>query len=457
MRCYWDKCFWSGVLLCFTVFQTTAGLSAPEDFFQKEDYRKESYRGKVRQGARSFSQGNYEQAKAYFEQALMLSRQPEEPTASMNYNLGSVCFKLRQYEESKKYFSRLLDSSKLKAVAYYNLALIENKQGNRLRAKNFLAKSKAASKDEKFTVLVERQLEKLSSVKTATLTPRKISNITIKDWQAYLYLRSGYDSNIKFSPLEIASEQSGRYLQSIGLFDKVIAGKGFGSRTPVLMFTSSFFVSNYHSTDFNDYNLFDIGLRYLHPVNQWRNSIDINIKKSTYGHNDYQRTVATTFKTKYLFSDGDIFRLRYRYEDISSLDSLYDYLSGSRHRLRVGYSFKWPDDAVLLWQEFEQNDRQNTARRNYSPVRSTSRLRYEKKMLAKHKAYVELEYRRSDYAATAFQDRLDSRASYTLAYLYDITPEWQLEAHWRFQNNRSTESIYSYDRHIAYLNVRKTF
>ncbi len=457
MKYLLGKYFWSGLLLCLSVTQTAADTLAPEENNRDLQTREQSYRKEFQHGAQSYAEGDYVQARRYFEQARLLLPEKGASTSVIDYNLGSVCYKLNQLDDSKAYFKKLLDDKKLAAIAYYNLALIENRKGNTLTAKNYLNQSKLQSKDEKFTALVNRQLKKLKKVSVAGVVPRRTRTVKVKDWQAYLYLRSGYDSNIKFSPLDIASEQSGQFFQAIGLFDKVLAGEGLTAKKPALLFTSAVFLSNYYSTDFNDYSLYDIGLRYLFPLGHWRNSIDLNLKKSDYGHDDYQRALAATFKTKYIFSDGDIFRLRYRYETIDSLNKLYDYLEGHRHRLRAGYSFKWPEDTIFLWYEIEVNDRQNSARRNYSPTRNTERIRYEKKFAASHKAYAELEYRHSDYEATPFQDRLDNRRSYTLAYLYDLAPDWQLEAHWRFQKNRSREAVYTYDRHIVYLNLRKSF
>ncbi len=166
---------------------------------------------------------------------------------------------------------------------------------------------------------------------------------------------------------------------------------------------------------------------------------------------------AATFKTRRRFSDGNTLSLRYRYGQLNSLDPLFDYLEGYRQRLRLGYQFKWPSDAVDLWYELELNDRQNTANLNYSPTRNTFRVRYAKKINATNKVYGELAYRHSDYDPTPVQDRLDKRTGYLLAYVNDVARDWQLLARWGFRSNNSTESIYSYDRHVVLLTLRKLF
>lgn len=397
-----------------------------------------------------FTQGDYVQSKENFEKTL--SHIKGKKSRSIYYNLGSVCYKLNQFDESASYFEKLINDEKLSALAYYNLALIENKQGNKTSAQHYLNKSKNSSTNPQLSALVDKQLLKLKRE-----TPEQGKEKSQQDWHAYLYLSTGYDSNINFTPLEVASDESGSFIQGIGQFDKAIAGDRYSKKNNALLVTGSVFLSNYFSTDFNDYNLYDLGLRYLIPVNKWRNSIDLNVKQSTYGHTDYQRHFAVTFKTKRRFSGGDTLRLRYRYSQIDSLDSIFDYLEGNQQKLRMGYQFKWPDDSVYLWYELETNDRNNTQRRNYSPTRNSIRARYQKKLNRSNKVYAEIELRHSDYQPTATQDRFDKRTGYLLAYVYDIKPDWQLLARWGFRNNRSTDSVFSYDRHVALITLRKSF
>lgn len=448
-----EKLVCSGVVFLISfLFLLFCVPANAESAIELEAEQENRYSEEFRLGSQQYNQGEYAQAKVHFELALNQAQQQGKPTNTIYYNLGSVCYQLEQYDESKLYFEKLLDDNKLKAVAYYNLALIENKQGNKQSTIDYLHQSRKVSTDSQLSKLVDQQLLKLSKQK-----PQRTKTVTYQDWHAYLYLSPGYDSNIKFAPAEVASNESGSFLQFYGLFDKRIAGKGYGKKDHALLITSSVFLSNYFSTDFNDYNIFDIGLRYLLPVRQWRNTIDFNIKKSTYGHRDYQRLYMATFKTLRKFSDGNTLSLRYRYEQINSLDPLFDYLEGNRQKLRLGYQFKWPSDLVDLWYELELNDRENTVKRNYSPTRNTFRVRYEKKFNATNRVYGELEYRHSDYDPTPTQDRLDKRTGYLLAYVNDITQDWKFLARWGFRSNNSTESIFSYDRHVMLLTLRKSF
>lgn len=407
------------------------------------------YEEKLKQAASDFKQGDFKSAKQFYKSALEIALRDGEKVSAIYYNLGSVCYRLQQYDESRSYFKQLTDHNKLDAIAYYNLALIENKLSHKQSAIDYFYKSKQRTTDEKLSGLIDNQLLKLSNQKPdVTITK------TVKDWNAFLYVSQGYDSNVTFSPLEVGSEQSGNFLQAIGLFDKRIAGEGYGVKKSALLVTSTIFISNYYSTSFNDYNLFDIGLRYLYPVDKWRNRVDLNLKKSTYGDRDYQKIVAATFQTKRKLVNNDVIRFRYRYEDIESLEQIYDYLTGNKQRASMAYQFRWPKDSLLLWYELEMNQRNNTIRSNFSPTRNTLRLRYQKNLNKRSQAYLELAARSSDYEPTATQDREDERGRFLLAYRNQFVPDWQVEARWSFTDNRSTEPVYSYRRHIVLLTLR---
>ncbi len=403
-------------------------------------------------GSQYFNQGDYLQAKVCFEQILRQAKKQGKLRPSIYYNLGSVYFKLAQFDKSKASFKQLLKDKKLGAVAYYNLALIANKQGNKQSVINYLKTGRRVSGDKQLTALINRQLLKLQG---HALKRNRLN--TVRDWRAYLYVSPGYDSNIYSAPIEAASNKSGNFIQIIGLFEKVIAGKGMGNKQPVLLFTSSVFLSNYFATNFNDYDLYDLGMRYLHPINHWKNVIEFNVKQSSYGHSEYQRFFTGTFKTKYRLTGGNTLRLRYRYEEIESLDLRFDYLEGNRQKLTASYQFKWLPDSVYLWYELEFNNRKDTLSRNYSPTRNTIRVRYEKKINITNEVFTEVEYRRGVYDPTPTQNRLDNRMTYTLAYVRNMAGNWQFMARWRLQKNRSSDSFYSYDRHIGLLTLRKSF
>jgi hypothetical protein len=440
------------MLLCGQLFAEPAESSrTPETQAEAAEADQLFNRGK-----QLFAAGQYADAKAAFDHVLISQQEQGEVSAAVYYNLGSVCYRLEDFDCARKHFQRLARDDRYAddyaALAYYNLALVENRDGNPEAAVEALQDSRAVTSDPKLIALVNKQLAKLRKTE-----PRRTTTSTVKDWHSFVYLRHGYDSNIRFAPLEVASNESGDFLQFIGTIDKRIVGEGSTTKEPGLFVNAVLFATNYYSTDFNDFSLLNAGIRYDHLLHGWRNRIAANYTTSTYGKDDYLESTSLTLQTRKTLANDDQLQLRYRYEDIDSLLPVYDYLRGSRQRLRVGYQLTWPQDIVQLWYELELNDRQNTVSRNYSPTRHTLRLRYETMLDRRNRLYGEYAFRDSDYEPTLTQDRKDERSLLTLAYVNDFAPGWQAEARWRFFTNRSTDTIYSYDRHIVFLSVRKLF
>jgi hypothetical protein len=436
------------MLLCGQPLAEPAASSRPS-----ETEREATEAGQLfNTGKQLFAAGQYADAKAAFDHVLASQQEQGAVSPAVHYNLGSICYRLEDYVCARKHFQRLTRTDSYAALAYYNLALVENRDDNPEAAVDALQSSRAATTDPKLIALVNKQLAKLRKSE-----PRRTTTTTVKDWHSFVYLRHGYDSNIRFAPLEVASNESGDFLQFIGTIDKRIVGEGSTTKQPGLFVNAVLFATNYYSTDFNDFSLLNAGLRYDHPLQGWRNRIAANYTTSTYGKEDYLESASLTLQTRKTLANDDEFQLRYRYEDIDSLRPVYDYLRGSRQRLRAGYQLTWPQDIVQLWYELELNDRQNTASRNYSPTRHTLRLRYETMLDSRNRLYGEYAFRDSDYEPTLTQDRQDERSLLTLAYVNDFAHSWQAEARWRFFTNRSTDNVYSYDRHIVFLSVRKLF
>ena len=139
LKCLKSACF--GVLLLFLCVSVYAAATEPKV--------NDSYSIELEQAKNAYNEGEYLKAKQIFEHVLAQTLLHEKPGASIYYNLGAVCYKLKQYDESKSYFSKLITHPTMEAVAYYNLALIENKLSRKKSTLDYLHKSKNASTDKK--------------------------------------------------------------------------------------------------------------------------------------------------------------------------------------------------------------------------------------------------------------------------------------------------------------------
>lgn len=149
--------------------------------------------------------------------------------------------------------------------------------------------------------------------------------------------------------------------------------------------------------------------------------------------------------------------LRYGYEDIRSENTLYNYLEGSRHKVRAEYRQYNKSNIKKVYYELELNNRNDLTTASYSPKRHTVRGRYTHIFSQDWRLAGDLAYRLSDYPTVASQNRKDTRlkASAYLDYYFDKT--MKLRAKIEYTDNSSNLNIYDYTRTVYTVGVNKGF
>ena len=138
--------FFKTLFFIFLLVQAAIALASPSDDFDA--------------GVQSFTEGNYGQALKHFKRA----EKGGMKTALIRYNLGSVYYKLKQYELSKRYFEKLTRDKKLGYLAYYNLALLEHKLGHDKLAIELFEKSAQLTDQVEFKALADKQINTLKGL-----------------------------------------------------------------------------------------------------------------------------------------------------------------------------------------------------------------------------------------------------------------------------------------------------
>lgn len=134
------------LFLVFILAPTSIALAKPSDDFNA--------------GIQFFTQGNYGQALEHFKRA----EKGGIKIANLSYNLGSVYYRLKQYELSKRYFEKLTRDKNLGHLAYYNLALIEYRLGHDLSAIELFEKSARSTDDAGLKTLADKQINTLKGL-----------------------------------------------------------------------------------------------------------------------------------------------------------------------------------------------------------------------------------------------------------------------------------------------------
>ena len=151
------------------------------------------------------------------------------------------------------------------------------------------------------------------------------------------------------------------------------------------------------------------GLDYSTEIKSWKIIPEFYLSQSTYSNSNYQNIFNLVLSGEHHLNNEDHVLLRYRYSDIKSQNSIYDYLQGYRHQFRADYINKIALGQLRLRYQLELNNRKNTPTANYSPVRNELRVRLINPLDNNWKFSTEIGFRNSRYGDAPGITRNDTR------------------------------------------------
>jgi len=390
-------------------------------------------------GTQAYKSGANEVAVRYFESAMNQGMN----TLALQFNLASSYYKVGRYEEAKRLFTRLHETDAMRDLAEYNLGLIALKQKQWQSARNNFMSVVNSGRDKKLTKLSQQQLKLLTN-------EQKRSKITA-------FANIGYDDNVVSVSSESALNESDSFYDVYAAVDYLVAGK----RKDGWIAGASIYMLDYSDLDSSNLDLFSLGLKKTFYLNDWNTSLQLKFSKILYGDEDYTSSVMLDMKGYRSISISDRIYLRYRYEDISSDDNIYNYLEGSRHRATFEYRNTSSKNIRQLFYELEFNDRGDLTGTSYSyeysPTRHTLRGKLTHLLNKKWRLSGDLSYRFSDFPVSTTLDREDERWRLVLGANYLIDSSFSLNSKLQFTNNSSSNDRYEYDKSMVSVGLIKTF
>jgi len=429
----WKRNVRYGLVLLLMMVTVQVYASAKDDF---------------NQGVKAFKAENYARAVEKFESA----RKQGMRSVALYYNLGSAYYKAGNYKKSELYFSELKKKASMRSLAEYNLGLIAVKQNDRAKARKYFKSVARQNSDKKLKHLAKKQLARLKS------TPKK-------PWSIYLNGTFGYDSNINFAPLGIRTAESGSFFDALVSADYLFSGnRKNGWSGDAMLYTIRYGDTgnpNISKGAF-DQDQLSASIKKTQKLAGWDTSLRAGIDKLTYGPRDYQSILRVEGRGRLKLTRSDRMYLRYRYENISSDDPVFDYLQGWRQKLRGEFRRYNKKNSTQLYYELELNNRADVLpatgnQYSYSPTRHTFRGKYTQSLSSSWRLTGDLAYRLSDYPSTRTQNRKDNRwkASIYANYRFDKTMKLRLKA--EYTDNNSSDAIYTYDRNVVSVSLNKLF
>ncbi len=391
-------------------------------------------------GMSYFKHAKYAKAIQSFEQA----RKKGLKKPALYYNLGVSYFKTRNYDKAKYYFKQTLKFKNLKSLAEYNLGLVALKKKDKKSARKWFKRSQAGN-NKKISGLSRRQLARLSPTRTTRRNQKK--------WYNSASISYGSNNNIKLVPTGIATDTSDTFTELYASTSGILSG----SYTDGISLNGFAYFMNYANVDAYDEKQARLGLYKSKKYAAWRTRIGAYYERSTFGSNPYQAVTGLELTGKRPLQKTSYLSLRYRYNNLSSLYSRYDYLQGSRQQFRAEYLDYRASNAKRIYYEIETNNRQNLSTRNYSPTRHTLRAVYYYNLTKAWRISGEISYRYSKYQPTATQNRQDDRLRAAVEAKYRLSKQWKINGRYQRTDNSSTDSLYTYTQNLYYVGIGASF
>ncbi len=391
------------------------------------------------QGVASYKAGDHAAAINYFESA----KKQGMDSVALQYNLASSYYRAGRHQEAKTYFNKLLETEAMRDIANYHLGLIAVKEKDGSSARRYFNAVATSGKDEKLIKLSEKHLAAL----------------TIKEdkWRSNISFSLGHDDNISSVSGDSVLDQSDSFAELYASTEYLLSGK----RKHGWLASASLYGIEYSETDSNDLYSFSLGLKRSMKIDDWSTSAHLNLAKSTYAGDDFQRISKLDIIARKPLSKRERLYLRYQVEDIRSDNSLYDYLEGWRQRARAEYRHYGANNIKHLYYELELNDRGQLVTSidayDYSPTRHTVRGLYTHIIDEKWWLNADLAYKMSEFDASPTIDRSDDQWKLGLSADYRFDKTLKLTTSYQYTDNVSSVDRYTYDKSVIRIGLSKLF
>lgn len=393
-------------------------------------------------GQKTFADGDYEQALALFKQA----RRAGLAKPALFYNIGVCAYKLGLYEEASKAFHQTATFPKMAALAYYNLAVVAEKQGDLAAALSWLQKVSSVAdkdKDEKLILLAQTALSRIHGKQELA-----------DKWLRYVALGFGYDDNVAMEEnedLEATSDEGDSFTDVFAFFRSPLLGEAT-SQGPFLQGSLSF-------RDYSDLQEYDVGSlrldgRYRQNAGDFKIEAGIGYSYVLWDDSGYCQGPVFSLQSKRPLSDASSWQLRYEARYLDMLSSDYDYQQGWQHRATGEFITRADGYRLLLAYTLEENSRHDD---ESSPRRHLMSANLEIYPMDRLSIRLMASYRDSFYDQSGSEDRNEDRYETSLMFNYTLSAKWEVRGNYSHTVNISSSPLYDFRRNITTIALGYSF
>ena len=384
------------------------------------------------EGIKVFQRGDYAQALQYFQQAQSGGFQ----NPRLYYNLGVTWYKLAQYDQAYEQFSQLTNNLEFAFLAYYNLALCAERQGNLSLALQHLDSAQQQAKSPQEIALLSRLTERWQTARA--------QEIARPSWSGEISTLIGLNDNFvleKADLLQNKTQTKTDYFANVGVSTHY--------RWRALLHTGITAQSIWYIDQRQqNYWQWESWLAWT-PRWHWGDLSLGSVYQQSYLDDrsflqDWQGK--TTLRWHNFSAAAEIHTL-------SPAEKKYDYLKGNYYQLSFSGNFLHPYlNLAYRYENHNRRDFNNPEQPqfvSYSPIRHQVSISWRLPWFKESQFYVMPTFRRSRYkkpdSQISFtQKREDERLSMQLLYDFPLSKRWWLTAEYHLYKNLSNINQYDY-------------
>ena len=428
-------------------------------------------------GVRAAQKQQYQVALKAFVQAKSAGLDSPE----LHYNLGVVYYKLERFDKAASNFKRLIQNPEYSAVAFYNLGLVDLKQGKTGTAKDWFLKASSNTKEPTLKKLSELALQRVNV--DGASRPSVFSG-----WNGFVTAAGGYDTNVALIDEDVS--------QTRGITDyhqeltAVASRMLWGTLDKGIQFTANADILDQQTQHGYDFSQWHMGLTQTGAFYGWKTSGAVGVDRLRFSNAAFQQLTTLEFRGVRGISKLTALEVGYGYVNIEdqSPNGIYHYLEGNLHQIHLKLTDKVKNVGLKYLYEIQLNNRvdyrifssttagnistETTTTQSYSPLRNIFQVTADVPLAEKLALILGAQYRYSYYSdadtkqvvttdstsgavesTSESLQREDHRFKVNLGMQYSYNADWQFFSYYSYTKNNSNKPGSNYRRSLLSAGV----
>jgi tetratricopeptide (TPR) repeat protein len=383
----------------------------------------------------AFESGDYAQALRLFETALASG----VDSPALHYNIGVCQYRLGDHAAAAATFTRLRERfPAFAAIAEYNRGLALLALGDETAAR--VAFERAYDEGD----------ERLAALAASAMTSIESAPAPRSRWLGYFDFAAGHDDNVALVDelsLPATFSASSSFTELVGY-----ASRRFGQRVPLRLDFSGYLVRYSDAPEF-DQDALSIDSAFEWRTGEWRIEAGPRFAESTLDGDGFERVLGARFVALRSLSERVTFDAQLVYDDVTAASGRFDFIEGTRERLRVGLDSRGERQRIRVGYEVEANDR---ASAGVSPSRDRFVVNYQTRFGTFWSLDGVVAYRSSDYDDLV-PPREEDLTQVAATARRSLPNGWLLGLQYRLADNDASAAQYSYRSNRVSIAIGKSF